>query len=70
MIGMGYMKHVPECVLNTSTLQDYVPLWQKQCIDGGCSLTPCHFQPSALAQYPVVRITCSLHSLHVTFCET
>jgi hypothetical protein len=34
-------------------LQEYVPLWQKQCIDGGCSLTPCHFQPSALAQYPV-----------------
>ena len=37
-------------------LQDYVPLWQKKCMDGGCSLVPCHFQPSALTKYPVVRV--------------
>ena len=52
--------------LCTLTMQDYVPLWQKQCMDGGCSLTPCHFQPSALAQFPVVRsnLLCSVQSCH------
>ncbi|CAI8035271.1 Nephrocystin-3 [Geodia barretti] len=49
-----YISCSPDCQdLVSSLMEDYVPLWQKQCIDGGCSLTPCHFQPSALAQYPV-----------------
>ena len=34
--------------------QEYVPVWQKQCKDGGCNLIPCHFQASTLAMFPVV----------------
>jgi hypothetical protein len=49
-----YISCTPDCEELVQTLmKEYVPVWQKQCRDGGCSLIPCHFQTSTPSMFPV-----------------